>query len=461
MNTKTNVLLLTVDDMNYDSVGCFGNPMKGITPCLDKLASEGMRFNNAHVTIAVCQPSRSVLLTGRYPYHNGARGFEDIDHCVTTLTKVLKDNGYINGIIGKEDHVSPPEKFCWDTYVQTLNDEMDQGRNPEIYYNESLQFFNKAKMEDKPFFAMINSHDPHRPFAGAEDEIAYFGKHYDSPRTFLPDEVHVPACLPDLPDVRVELSQYYASVHRADASIGRILDALKDAGFEKNTLVLFLSDNGMALPYAKTNCYLNSTKSPYIMRWPGHVQSGSVCDALINGIDYTPTVLDILGIEPIIDCDGKSIKNTVLAGEECHDDIYTMFFKTANNHITKKALSYPMRCVQDKRFAYIFNGWSDGKKVFINESTEGLTFKAMEEAGKTDAFIHHRAEFFKYRVTEELYDFKMDPHALNDLAEKPEYRDILQKMRERMYEYMKQSKDGMVDDFYRKVVKPQNMDGSK
>ena len=458
MNKQTNILLITVDDMNYDSIGCFGNPMKGVTPRLDGLASEGMSFNNSHVTIAVCQPSRSVLMTGRYPYHNGARGFEDIDECTTTLTEVLRANGYMNGIIGKENHVAPAHKFCWDTYVQTLNDEMDQGRNPEIYYDESLKFFNKAKNAGKPFFAMINSHDPHRPFVGAEDEIAYFGKHYDAPRIFSPEEVYVPGCLPDLPDVRVELAQYYGSCHRADLSVGRILDALEDAGYSDDTLVLFLSDNGMALPYAKTNCYLNSTKSPYIMRWPGHIRPGSVSDALVNGIDFTPTVLDILGIEQIRDCDGKSMKNTVLAGGECHDDIYTMFFKTANNHITHKALSFPMRCVQDKRFAYIFNGWSNGETVFINESTEGLTFKAMEEAGKTDEFIHHRAEFFKYRIVEELYDYKLDPHALNNLADKPEYRDMLDGLRKRMYDYMKQSKDAMIDDFYNKVARPNGLE---
>ena len=89
-----NILLLTFDDMNYDSPGCYGNPMEGITPNLDKLAAEGMVFEHSHVTIGVCQPSRSAILTGLFPNHNGARGFEDIDESVTTLTQVLHDNGY-------------------------------------------------------------------------------------------------------------------------------------------------------------------------------------------------------------------------------------------------------------------------------------------------------------------------------------------------------------------------------
>lgn len=458
MSKRLNVLLITVDDMNCDSVGCFGNPMPNITPNIDRLAAEGMRLEQGHITVAVCQPSRSVLLTGRYPHHNGARGFEDIDCGVSTLTEKTRAAGYYNGIIGKEDHVAPREKFCWDTYVRTLCEEMGQGRDPEVYYEESKKLFQAADREGKPFFAMINSHDPHRPFAGSEDELKYFGRHYYADVTYEPEEVYVPGCLPDLPDVRRELAWYYASVHRADQTVGRILDALRECGHEDDTMVLFLSDNGMALPYAKTNCYLHSTHSPYIVRWPGHIKAGTVSGALINGVDYTPTVLDILALDPIQDCDGASFKNTLLAGEECHEDIFTLMFKTANNHITKKALSFPMRCVQDKRFIYIFNGWSDGECRFLNESTEGLTFKAMEEAGKTDPAIRQRAEFFTYRVPEELYDKEVDPHALHNLLELLEYRDILERMRRKMLQYMRDSKDGLVDDFYCKVIKPNHLD---
>ena len=272
MSILSNVLLITVDDLNYDSVGCFGCQVDDITPNIDKLASEGVRFNNSHVTIAVCQPSRSVLLTGRYPHHNGARGFEEIDASVTTLTQVLHREGFLNGIIGKEDHVAPKEKFFWDEYVQTYCEEEGWGRSPEVYYDKVKQFLTRAREEGKSFFLMANSHDPHRPYVGADDEMFYFGHHTTADRIYTPEEITVPGCLPDLPDVRKELAQYFSSVHRGDQIVGKILQALDDMGYRDDTLVLFLSDNGMALPYAKTNCYLNSTKSPYIMRWPGFRQ---------------------------------------------------------------------------------------------------------------------------------------------------------------------------------------------
>ncbi len=453
MRAKSNILLITVDDLNYDSVGCFGCTVDNITPNIDKLASEGIRFTNSHVTIAVCQPSRSTLLTGRYPHHNGARGFEEIDTSVTTLTQVLSQHGFLNGIIGKEDHIAPKEKFFWDEYISTYNEDNGFGRVPELYYQHVRQFLKRAKNEQRPFFLMANSHDPHRPFAGSDDEIFYFGRHTTPDRTYSPEEITVPGCLPDLEGVRKELAQYFSSAHRADQTVGRILDALDDEGFRDNTLVLFLSDNGMALPYAKTNCYLNSTKSPYILRWPGRVAAGTVSDALVSGIDFTPTVLDVLGIPPIVGVDGKSMKETILCGSQHHDDIFTLFFKTNNNHVTHQALSYPMRCVQDKRFAYIFNSWSDGNAVFLNESTEGLTFRAMEQAAETDEDISRRVNFFKYRVTEELYDYSLDPQALCNLAEYPEYQQLLIRMRQRMHEYMEASQDPLIDDFCRKVYK--------
>lgn len=451
MHNTDNILLITVDDMNYDSIGCYGNPMPGITPNLDKLASEGMIFDHGHVTIGVCQPSRSCLLTGLYPNHNGARGFEDIDESVTTLTQELHEHGYYNGIIGKEDHVAPRHKFFWDVYERTYEKEAGWGRDPEVYYNKTVEFLRSAKMEGKPFFLMANSHDPHRPFAGSDYEMQYFGHTIPVKTTYRPEEVYVPECLPDLPDVRVELSQYYASVHRADMTIGRILDALRDEGFEDNTLVLFLSDNGMALPFAKTNCYENSTRSPYILRWPGRVKPKSVSNALFSGVDFAPTVLDILGLEPLEGSDGISLKPAILEGKEAHEDILTMFFKTANNQVTKRARSYPMRCVMTKRFAYIFNSWSNGETVFVNESMEGLTFKAMQEAAKDDDYIDSRVRLLQYRIVEELYDIEQDPQCLNNLTEYREYSDVLNGMRQRMKEYLANAKDPIIHDFLKKV----------
>lgn len=448
MMLSTNVVLLTVDDMNYNSTRWFGCKTPDITPNIDKLCAEGMTFENAHVPIAVCQPSRSALMTGRYPHRNGARGFEEIDRSVTTLPEVLREAGYYNGIIGKEDHLAPRDKFAWDEYVRTYNDENDFGRNPAAYYRHTRSFLKNARKAGKPFFLMANSHDPHRPFAQSDDEIPFFGRHIPVNRVYDPEEIDLPAFLPDIPKVRQEVAQYYASVRRCDETVGEILRALDDAGCRENTLVLFLSDNGMAFPFAKTNCYLNSTKSPWVLRWPGRVEAGSVTKALVSGIDFAPTVLEALGIEAVPGMDGVSLL-TLIRGEktEHYGTVYTQFFKTARNEITKRERHYPMRCVQDKRYAYIYNAWSDGETVFMNESMAGMTFKAMKEAAETDQAIARRVALYQFRVKEELFDYENDPDALENLADRPEYSQMVRDMRSKMREYMETSGDELLPQF--------------
>lgn len=438
-----NVLLLTVDDMNYNSVGAFGCGLQGVTPNIDRLAGQGLVLENAHVAIAVCQPSRSVLMTGRYPHRNGARGFEAIAPDVTTLTEVLHHAGYCNGIIGKEDHLAPREKFYWDTYVRTYNPENSYGRDPARYYQHTKAFLQSAGEEQRPFFLMVNCHDPHRPFAGSDDELDFFGAHMPVPQgEYRPEEVAVPGFLPDIPDVRREIAQYYTSVRRADSAVGETLRALAESGAEDDTLVLFLSDNGMAFPFAKTNCYQSSTKSPWIFKWPGRISPGTKSAALVSGIDYMPTVLDGLGLPPVPGMDGTSLL-PVLAGrvEEHHDYIFTQFFKTAANPVTKAERHYPMRCVQDKRFAYIYNPWSDGQTTFLNESMTGLTFAAMERAAGQEPAIARRVAFCRHRVREELYDCQNDPDALENLAGKVEYRDLLASMRQKMAGFLQSTGD--------------------
>ena len=443
---NTNVLLLTVDDMNYNSTTLFGCDLPDITPNINCLASQGITLENAPVTLAVCQPSRSVLMTGRYPHRNGARGFECIDESVTTLTEHLHHAGYYNGIIGKEDHLAPREKFFWNEYIQTYNDENDFGRNPACYYEHTKLFLQHAKNQALPFFLMANVHDPHRPYAGSDDEIEFFGRHIAVDYKYTPEEVTIPDFLPDIPDVRTEIAQYYSSVRRCDQSVGEILRALDETGYTQNTIVLFLSDNGMSFPFAKTNCYLNSTKSPWIFRWPAKIKKGIKTSALINGIDYMPTLLDALNLSPADEMDGRSFLPVLLEEQtEHHTTIYTQFYKTSKNPITKKERHYPMRCVQDKRYAYIYNAWPDNETAFINESMAGLSFQAMQEAAKTDTAIAARVKFCQYRTSEEFYDYQDDPDALNNLINVPGCQEKIMSFRHLMQEYLAQTEDELLD----------------
>ena len=443
-----NFLLITVDDMNYNSHSFLKSGARPLTPNLDQLQSEGAVLTNSHVTIALCQPSRSVLMTGKYPHRNGARGFEPISPSIVTLTQLLHENGYYNGIIGKENHIAPREKFFWDLYQHTYDDKHSFGRDPQFYGRYASEFFQQADKEGKPFFLMANSHDPHRPFAGSDGELELFGRHTTASYTYSPEDVVVPPFLPDLPDIREELAQYLTSVHRADETVGAILNALDAAGHRDDTMVLFLSDNGMSMPFCKANCYLNSTKSPYVIRWPGAVQPGTKLEALTASIDYMPTILEIAGIPIPEDIDGTSLC-PLLTGqkEEQYGDVYTSFFKTAKNEITKAERHFPMRCVQDRQYAYLFNAWSNSETAYVTETMAGLTFKAMKEAAAQNADIAQRVSFYQYRVPEELYDYQKDPHALHNLIHQPEMQELADRFRHRMLEYMQSTGDELLPSF--------------
>ncbi len=448
-----NILLLLADDMNYNTIGCYGCPVENISPNLDKLASEGMRFDNAHVTIAVCQPSRQSMLTGLYPHHNGALGFDPIREDVTTLTEVLRDNGYYNGIIGKVEHCQPESKFAWDYFSDVFNAENCYGRSPYIYGRNSAEFFKKAKEAGKPFFLMANSHDPHRPFAGSAQELHShphaFGFNTYASRYYTADEAWVPGFLPDLPDIRTELAQYYSSCHRCDESMGEVLKALDESGMADDTLVIFMSDNGMAFPFSKANCYLNSTKTPFIARWPGHIKPGSWNNTdYISGIDYTPTILEAVGLLDKLSCDGKSYL-PLLKGEkhEGRNVVFTQF------NTTSMKASFPMRCMQTGQFGYIFNSWADGATFFKNESKIGLTYKAMKEAAEDDREIADRVRFFDYRCREEFYDFRNDPDALNNLIDDPSYQEQVSFFRSELKKYMEQTNDPVLPDFNKIVFR--------
>ncbi len=443
-----NILIVTVDDMTFNSVGAFGCTIPGITPNIDRLAGEGMRFTHAFSNTAVCQPTRQSIQTGRFPHNNGAEGFEPIDADVPTLPEQLKKAGYINGILGKEIHHQPVERYFWDFIpFKTQKDSVwrnGQSRSPALFNKYSAEFFKMAKAQKKPFFLVANSHDPHRPFVGSSADSASF-KHRLPPTTrqFSPEEIDVPRYLPDIPDVRKETAQYYSSVGRADQNIGAVLDALNKSGMADNTLVIFLSDHGAAFPFSKSQCYFNSNRTPLIIKWPRKIKPGSVDSVhFVSGIDLMPTVLEALRLPSVPDLDGRSFLPLLSGGKQGkRDDVYTTYYQIFGN------TRYPMRCIQDSDFGYIYNFWADGELNISGDALGGLTWKAMVKSAKSDPEIAKRVELFQHRVPEEFYDFKNDPDALHNLIDVPAYTAQIQKFRDRMLEVMGYYKDPALQAF--------------
>jgi N-sulfoglucosamine sulfohydrolase len=460
---RVNVLFITADDMNFDTPGFAGGRVPGITPNLDRLAAESMYFVNAHVTVGVCQPSRECLMTGRYPQHNGATGFYPVRPYVPTLAEVLKAAGYRLGILGKVTHLKPDAKFPWD--YQHDQGDLGAGRDPALYYRYTKEFLAQMAASGRPFFLMANSHDPHRPWAGSDAEkkrpagnasrkqVAaakdgdtgdISGSTFPSPdRVYRPQEVITPGFLPDLPNIRKEMAQYFSSAHRCDETVGEILRALKESGLEDSTLVMFLSDNGISMPFAKSNCYFTSTRTPWLVRWPGRVKGGVVeTKDFISGIDFMPTILAATEVRAPGGMDGRSFLPLLLGEQqEKRDCVFTCYNDTA------APKSFPMRCLQTHRFGYIFNAWSDGKTRYAAEPLGGLAFAAMKAAAASDPAIAARVALLLYRVPEELFDFAADSDAMHNLAGDPKFRDQLKQMRRQMLTWMEQTQDPLLSAY--------------
>jgi N-sulfoglucosamine sulfohydrolase len=452
---RPNVLLITVDDLSWDSLGVTGSPVRNISPNIDRLASEGMRFTKAHVTVAICQPSRNVLLTGRYPQNTGALGFEDIRPDVPTLVEALARAGYYTGLMAKTGHVVPSRAAAWKEIV--LARELKNGRSPALYLARTRAFLGRARESGQPFFLMLNSQDPHRPYAGSQQEEAfkardaagatsdaqYGGGFPDVDRAYTPSEIAVPPSLPDLPEIRKELAQYYTSAKRADETTGAALRALDESGLRDSTLVIWLSDNGAAVPFAKANAWLNSTRTPLIVRWPHVVKPASVDGRhLLGGVDLAPTILDAAGLPALPGTEGRSFIPLLRGGRQSGREYVFTQIDQVNSGV-----SYPMRAVTGLQYGYIFNAWADGKTQLAIESMIGLTYPTMRAAAADNPDIAARVRHFVYRTREELYDYAADPYALHNLIADSRHQKVAAAYRQILLRHMRESRDPQLEAF--------------
>jgi N-sulfoglucosamine sulfohydrolase len=432
-----NILLFTADDLHAESLGTFGST-SDMTPQLDAFAKSGLVFDKAHVNVAICAPSRAVIATGLLSHNSGAMGFMQAKPGTPNVVEILQKAGYLTGVLGKVSHSTPLKKsMIWD-YKFDQRD-LGRGRSPQLYYQRTKTFLERCKKEKKPFYFMVNSEDPHRPFCNPDKLLK--GAEMPS-KVYKPSDVEVPGFVPDLPGVRAELAMYQNSTRRLDDTFGRVMEALKETGFEKNTLVVFMSDNGIAIPFAKCNTWFHATRTPMLMRLPGLIEPG-MRDAshYVSEVDLLPTFLEITGAPTPDQLDGRSFLS-LLRGEHQagRDYVFTQIDSKAGGS------ACPMRAVQSDQFVYIYNPFSNGKYRYRNNN-EGATMKAMTEAAKQNEEIAQRIDLFRTRVPEELYQIANDPDCLQNLIKNPERQAALQQLQQKLEERMVETNDPLLEAF--------------
>ncbi len=441
---RPNILLITVDDMNCDSVGAFGCRLADTTPRIDRLAAEGLRFEYAHVVVGNCMPSRNVMWSGRFPHNNRVEGFYQVkDAGYPVLADLMKQQGYFTAIRGKVSHSTPYQPYAWDLVLDTIDGERQDAKDVKSYYRSAKRGIAAGREADKPFCLLINVSDPHKPFYAMSKKGDVIEDPYQPSRVFTAEEVPIPGFLFDDPDVRKELAHYYSTVRRADDCVGQVLDALVESGQAANTLVLFLSDHGMPLPFAKTQVYHHSTRTPLIIRWPGMVKRGTIDNEhMVSAVDFLPTLLDVVGADHPQNLDGRSFYPLLQGGDQAGRELV---FKEYNENAGGNR--HPMRSVETKKLGYIFNPWSDGQRVFRTATQGTLTYRKMKQLAQTDEKMAARLELFDHRVPEEFYDYEKDPDARHNLIDDPAYREEVDKLRKELLAWMERTGDPMLECF--------------
>ncbi len=426
-NAPRNILLLIGDDHGR-ALGCYGNQQVK-TPNLDRLAADGVRFSHAFATVASCSPSRSVLYTGLYNHTNGQYGLQHAEHHfvsfsnVKTLPALLKERGYRTAIIGKE-HVGPREIYPWDEII---------GGNPRDVKAVAVRardFF--AESADRPFCLVVGFTDSHRAAKGFGNDRNYPGV----PETrYDPQDVQLPYFLPDQPEVREELADYYRSVSRLDHGVGLVLDALKQTGRDKETLVIYLSDNGIPFPGAKTTVYDSGVNLPLIVSTPTLRQRGLVNPAMVSWVDIAPTLLDWAGAKPPAAMPGRSFLPILDAADpKGWDKVYL------SHTLHEVTMYYPMRGVRTRQYKYIWNiahelPFPHASDLYHSKMWQGILQRGDKMMGKRSvaAYLH--------RPKEELYDLTKDPNELKNLADDPAHARIVEQMRKDIRDFQERTND--------------------
>ncbi len=415
---RPNIIMLVGEDVGRHH-GCYGEPYAH-TPHIDRLASQGACYTHGFSHAPVCAPSRSGLVTGRYPVCTGAL------HMRSTLldpprlfTHELRDAGY---------HVAWPTK-------------LDFNFNPTDGWCDSTDDWRGSLADrpaDQPFFLFRNFNNTHE--SGVWDPPAA-NNDFAHRTADLPDELRhdpagapIPAYLPDTPQTRQDISRYHDNLTIQDQQVGQVLDEIDAAGLADNTVVIYMSDHGRGLPREKRWLYDAGIRLPLIVRWPGRIAPGSVVDDLVAWVDLAPTILSLAGAPIPDDYDGQ----VFLGPDAAPPRQYIYAQRDRMDEVFDR-----VRCVRSKRWHYIRNfypqlPWAQHQFYMEQEPT----YQAMREL-HAEGKLHPPADVFlaPTKPAEELYDAEADPDMVRNLADAPEHRAILEQHRAELDRFLASIED--------------------
>ncbi len=415
------------DDQRWDGMSCAGNPVLK-TPNMDRIAAEGVRFENMFVTTSLCGPSRASFLTGRYVHNHGVRrNGEELSKNQRTFPELLKDVGYETAFIGKWHNTDLGRGRGFDytfgfkgqgryhnpVISENFGPEKEyEGHVTDILADHAIKYLEKD--HEKPFCLLLWFKAPHRSWQAAKRfENLYEDTKMPEPSSFHDDYEGRPEAVKntdmrigdfdDVPDLDTFLRNYYRTLAGVDENVGRVLDTLDRQGFTENTVVVYTGDNGFFLGehhfFDKRLMYEPSIRVPLLVRYPRMIKAGTTNPEMILNVDLAPTILALAGITVPVEMDGKSAKS-LLEGKSVTwrtDFLYEYYEYPAVHSVRKN------RGVRTKRWKYIH-------------------------------YFEEPEEF-------ELYDIQNDPEEMNNLYANPAFADVVTQLRERMAELRRDLRD--------------------
>lgn len=404
---RPNILWLTSEDHNLQ-MGCYGDALAR-TPNVDALAAKGMRYRHVWSCVPVCAPARTAIITGIEPSSCGAlhmRSMVPIPAEIKLYPQFLRGAGYYCTNNSKEDYnCSQPDKL-WD--------------------ESSGKAHWRNRGGGQPFFAVFNSLKSHesqirtRPHRQVTD----------------PRSVRLPAYHPDVPEVRQDWAQYYDQVSEADADAGMRLQEIEEAGLAADTIVFYYADNGGGMPRSKRFAGDSGLHVPLIVffpeKWrhlaPSDYQPGGQSDRLVSFVDFAPTLVSLVGIQPPAWMQGRAIAGPyqaeppgLLFGARGRMDERYDFVRSVTDGRYVYLRNYFLHVSQAQHNAYQFE--TPTTRIWRDWFDRGLTNDAQS--------IFWRVP----KAPEELYDLQSDPDEVHNLAQSPEHREVLERMRQAQREH--------------------------
>ena len=420
---RPNFLIILADDATCSDLPLYGGPNVE-TPRIDRLASQGMIFTHAYVSMSMCLPCRTEMYTGLYPMRSGACWNHSAARPGTkSIVHYLGDLGYRVGIAGKV-HVLPRDSFPFE-----LVDGFERGCVSPTAKHEcsGIRRF-MGRDAEEPFCLVVGLVVPHVVWTVGDPS------HFDQ------SKLELPPYFVDTPQTRTDYARYLAEIEVLDQQVGDVLETLDATGQAGRTMVIFTSEQGAQIPGCKWTNWEQGVHTGFMVRWPGRVRPGARTDALIQYADVLPTLLEAAGGDPeSLDLDGSSFL-PVLLGEKTEHRQYV--YSMHNN--VPEGPPYPIRSIRDRHFRYIRNLTPEA--TYIEKHVMGVAehnpyWATWMFATGSDPHAYAMVHRYMHRPAEEVYRTSDDEFELKNLAGDPQYAEVKTRLAAELDRWMQEQND--------------------